>query len=233
MGQEYRKFKRFAIDIMKISGRMMFASTVDIIDISLGGISLHVDRSLKIGTEYMLRIDTSNHSISVKGTVVWSTLGGSRKTEEGDIVPLYSVGMRFNNLASEKINDLVNFIEAHKEEQDSVRQHSLSGLRVNMRFHLAANGNFILTCPEDFSVNKISMGGMLIETGEALELDQLLPMEISLPGGNEISFTGRIASCVPIETTEPKQFAVGISFLNMPAENTEKLTDFIHNAFLD
>jgi Tfp pilus assembly protein PilZ len=227
MGEENRKFKRFAVDVMKISGKMMFASTVDIIDISLGGISLHVDRALKMGSEYMLRIETKDRSISVKGAVVWSTLSGSRKTAEGDIVPLYSVGMRFDDLASEKINDLVEFIESHKEEQDSVKLHSLNNLRVNMRFHLAANGDFILTCPEDFSVKKISLGGMLIETEHALELEQQLPMEVSLQGDSEISFTGRIASCIPIGTVELKQFAIGIEFLHMPEETIEKLTGFI------
>ncbi|MBI5846848.1 MAG: PilZ domain-containing protein [Nitrospirae bacterium] len=227
MGQEHRKFKRFATDIMKINGKMMFASTVDIIDISLGGISLQIDRTLKMGSEYMLRIETKDRSISVKGAVIWSTLSGSRKTAEGDVVPLYSVGMRFDDLASEKINTLIKFIESYKAEKDSVELHSLSGLRVNMRFHVVANGKFILTCPEDFSVKKISLGGMLIESENALELDQQWPMEITLPGDSEISFAGRVASCIPIETAETKRFAIGVEFLNMPEENTEKLTGFI------
>ncbi len=34
---------------MKINGKLMFASTVDIIDISLGGIALQTNRALKIG----------------------------------------------------------------------------------------------------------------------------------------------------------------------------------------
>lgn len=227
MGKESRRYERFAIDVMNISGRMMFASTVTIIDISLGGISLHIDRALKLDNEYMLRIDANDRSISVKGVVVWSTLMGSRKTEEGDIVPLYSVGMRFDDLASEKINNLVEFIEAHKKEQDSVQLHSLSGMRLNMRFHLAADGEFMLTCPEDFLVKKISLGGMLIETEAALEIDQQLPMVLSLPGDREISFTGRIASCIPIETEDQKEFAIGIEFLDLRENDIENLNEFI------
>ncbi len=227
MGQEYRKFKRFATDIMKVNGKMMFASTVEIIDISTGGISLHIDRALKIGSEYMFRIDANNRSISVKGTVVWSTLRESRKNAEGDSVPVYSVGMRFRDLAAENIADLLKFIESNKEEQSSEKRYGLSGLRINMRFHVVTDGKFMLTCPEDFSVKKISLGGMLIETGQPLEIEERLPMVIFLPGESEIAFTGRIASCIPIESEGPKQFDIGIEFLEMSDESVEKLSHFI------
>ena len=227
MGQESRNFNRCATEFMKISGKLMFASPVDIIDISLGGIALETNRALKIGTGYMLRLETKDHSISVRGGVVWSTLRGSTQTAEGKIVPLYATGMRFNDLATEKINDLIEFIESHKLEQDSIKLHSMSGLRFNMRYHLTANCEFMLTCPEDFLVKKISLGGMLIETEHAFEVEQKLPMVIFLPGECEISFTGRIASCIPIETAEPKRVAMDIEFLNMQKENAEKLTGFI------
>lgn len=227
IGQECRKFKRFATEFMKINGKLMFASTVDIIDISLGGIALQTNKTLKIDTEYMLRVETKGRSISVKGLVVWSTPSGSRQTAEGEIAPLYSVGMRFNDLNTEKINDLIEFIESHKLELEAVKLHSMSGLRVNMRYHLATNGESLLTCPQDFLVKEISLRDVLIETDHAFELDQELPMLIFLPGESEISLTGRIASCIPIKTAEPKQVAIGIEFLNMKKENAEKLTGFI------
>jgi len=237
MGQECMNFKRFTTEFMKINCKLMFASTVDIIDVSLGGIALQTNRTLKIGTEYMLRVETKGRSISVKGGVVWSTLRGRRQPADGENAPFYAVGMSFNDLDTEKINDLIEFIESHKLEQDSLTLHSMSGLRSNMRYHLAANGEFMLTCPEDFLVNEISLKGMLIETEHAFELDQELPMVILFPEKCEISFTGRIASCIPIETAEPKQVAIGIEFLNMQKENAEKLTGFLrmlssHNSSL-
>lgn len=228
MGQEYRKFRRFATDMIRINGKMLLANSVDIIDISLGGISLKIDRNLNMGREYMLRIEAKDRFISVKGIVIWSILSGSRKTAAGEIAPLYSIGMRFNDLASEKIKALVSFIDSYKQEQVSVERHCLSELRVNMRFHVGADGKFILTCPKDFIVRQISLGGMLIESENALELNQQMPMEIVLPGSSEISFAGRIASCTPIETAETKRFAIGIEFLNMAERKTEKLTEFIN-----
>ena len=228
MLQETRKFRRFSTEVMKINGKMMFASTVEIIDISLGGIALHIDRALKMGSEYTLRIETKDHSISVKGAVVWSTLSGSRKTAEGDVVPLYSVGIKFSDLASERVNSLMQFIDSYKEEYDSVKLHGLSGLRVNMRFHIAPDGKCLLTCPEDFTVKKISLGGMQIETGNALDLDQQWPMEILLPGDGKIEFTGRVASLLPLDDNETELFAVGIEFLNMSDEDAGILAEFIN-----
>jgi hypothetical protein len=227
MTQQFREYKRFSVDFMKINGKMMFESTVDIIDISLGGISLQVDRALKIGVAYLLRIEAYNHAILLDGTVIWSTLGGSFKTVEGGVVPLYSVGMRFNNLTSEKNDELMNFIESHKIEQDSIKMHRLSGLRLSMRVHIASNNKFILTSQESFSVKQISLGGMRIEADHPLELDQVLPMVISLPEDIDLNFAGRVASCMPLETEDTKHFAIGIDFVNMPKEEAEKLKGFI------
>jgi len=227
MTQQFRAYKRFTVDFMKSNGKMMFESTVDIIDISLGGISLQVDRALKIGVDYLLRIDAYNHAISVDGTVIWSTLGGSLKTVEGGVVPLYSVGMRFNNLTSEKNNDLMNFIESHKVEQDSIKMHRLSGLRLNMRFHIASNNKFRLTSLESFTVKQISLGGMRIEADHPVELDQILPMVISLPEDIDLNFIGCVASCMPFENEDTKHFVIGIDFMNVPKEEAEKLKGFI------
>ncbi|TAN40194.1 MAG: PilZ domain-containing protein [Nitrospirae bacterium] len=227
MGQESRKHKRFSIDFLNIKGKMMFASKVDILDISLGGISLQIDKGVRIGSSYKLNIESKNRSIQIKGTVVWASLKGSRKTDVGDVAPVYAVGIKFDELDSAKINELVAFIESHKEEQDSVTLHSVSGNRFNMRFHLSEDGRSILTCPEDYRVKKISLGGMLIVTENVMKVEQQMPMEIFLPGDSNIKFTGRVASCLPIEETDPKQHEIGIEFLNMPEGNSQKLNEFI------
>ena len=141
---------------------------------------------------------------------------------------MYAVGMKFNNISKEKITELIKFIESHsKEKLDPGHVHRPSGMRFHMRFQVNASGETVLTCSESYAVKKISMGGMLIETGDILKVEEKLPMEISLPDHNVISFFGRIASCIPIKDRETKLYAVGIEFLNMPEDHSDKLDRFI------
>ena len=57
--RENRRYKRFSVDIFGINGKMMFANEVEIQDISIGGISIRVDRRLNMGSEYTLKVATT------------------------------------------------------------------------------------------------------------------------------------------------------------------------------
>jgi len=44
-----RRYKRFRLDFVEISGQLTFASEVSVLDLSMGGVSLRADRRLNIG----------------------------------------------------------------------------------------------------------------------------------------------------------------------------------------
>ena len=75
-----RRFNRFSIDSIKIKGTMVLARNVDIIDISISGVSLKLDRRLNIGIDCPLKIEGNGICISVKGTVYGSlfTIAGKQ-----------------------------------------------------------------------------------------------------------------------------------------------------------
>lgn len=225
---EKRRQPRITVDKLKITGKMIFANSVEIIDISVGGISFTADRRLNLGSEYTLQIEENKESISLKGTIVWSKLKGSRKTETEDFVPIYAVGMKFADMTSEKLNELVAFIEAHTQRDPcSVTAHGLSGTRFNMRFNINIEGETILVSPASYTVKKISMAGMLIESKFPLEIEERLPMEFELPGHSPVCFLGRVASCIAPDDANAG-YAVGIEFINMPEEHNQKLREFIN-----
>lgn len=224
---ENRRHNRFPVDTMEISGRINLTNPVDITDISVSGISLRTDKRLNLGGEYTLKIEEKNKKISVKGTVVWSTLSGSRKSANGDMVPLYLAGMRFTDVATDKINELITFIEEHKQKGSVVGEvHDLSGRRFNLRFRINLDGKTTLDCPESFTVKKISISGMLIESNTPFESEDKLSMEFSLPDNTSIRFLGRVASCSPA-TDKDDMYAVGIEFSDMPQEHSRQLREFI------
>ncbi len=114
--KERRREKRFRLDDVSLSGRMMFATTVQIIDVSAAGVSLSVDRRLNIGHEYVLKFEDKHKVLSVKGIVVWSSLKGSRKGKGQEVVPIYSAGMRFSHMTDEKTAALLDFIRCCVKE---------------------------------------------------------------------------------------------------------------------
>jgi len=227
MEKDKRRYKRFTIEPMKIKGRIMFSKIVDIIDISLGGIALKADRRLDIGSEYIMKFDEIGLRISVKATVVWASLHQSVKAANGDLVPIYAVGMKFHGAANEKISELIKFL-APPQHKDKITggARDADDLRFHIRFHVGDGGKAVLTSPENYSIRNVSMSGMLIETTNALKMEEKISLEISLPGNNSITSHGRVVSCTPLNE-DPEHYAIGIEFLDMPQDNSRLLGKFI------
>ncbi len=114
--KERRRHKRYRLDTTEINGRMVFATEVKILDISIGGVSLKADRRLNIGNEYVLKVENRDRFTSLKGVVVWSSLTGARDGAGGEVVPLYTAGMKFTGISAEKIKEVLAFIAYHSKE---------------------------------------------------------------------------------------------------------------------
>jgi c-di-GMP-binding flagellar brake protein YcgR len=226
--QDKRRYKRFSVDILGINGKMMFANDVEIHDISVGGISLRVDRRLNIGNEYTLKIgDSKNKTISLKGSVVWSKISGTKKGLKDEIIPIYSAGMKFVTMSAERIKELTTFLEG-QENFSREKLHSPSGLRCSMRFLVSPPlKKAVLDVRESYAVKKLSLGGMLIESESPLEINDRVPMEILLPGDTPIEFLGRTASCLKVPEGDHSRYDIGIEFVEMTEADKRKLHEFV------
>ncbi len=228
-GREKRRYERFTVDVLEINGRMILANAVEIIDMSLGGISIRADRRLNIGNEYTLKIEGRSRTFSLSGAVVWSRLSEMRKGPDGEMIPIYTAGMKFSEVSSEKAAELARFIEEHR--QDLLQEndvHELSGLRLNIRFNITDPGRVVLNCPESYRVKKLSLGGMLIESDCEMGVEGVFPMEVSLPEDTLITFLGRVASCITAEVEQTGKYDVGIEFTEMSQKDAKILAKFIN-----
>jgi len=114
--QDRRRHKRFAMDIMDMKGKMMFARAVKILNISSGGILFKADRRLNIGRNYVLKLENKGEVLTIHGTVICSKLTESQKDPEGDIIPIYTAGMKFTKVSNEnKINEIINLIKDRRK----------------------------------------------------------------------------------------------------------------------
>ena len=221
--QNRRRFKRFTLKVLEIRGRMVAATEVKVVDISIGGIRLKANRRLNMGSEYALKLEAADRALSLRGVVVWSSLSENMEGSRGEVVPIYTAGLKFTNISADKITQLLDFIEAHKKEEVYV----VGGTRLNVRFHINDPEKAVLNYPASYKVKKISLGGMLIECVQALEVDSRIPMELSLQDDKPLKFVGRIVSCQVTEDGDPKQYDIGIEFLGLTNKDNEMLATFV------
>ena len=217
-GPNKRRYPRFVVE--GVQGKMVFASQVEILNLSLGGVAIKADRRLNIGGEYTLKLELAGEAIDIKGLVVWSVMSGLRKSGE-DGVPEYSAGLRFKDIFTERLLRLMAFIDHHKVFEE----HRVGG----MRFRIDAPGKALLDSPENYRVKLISRSGMLIETQHVLELDHVYPMEISPPDAEVIRFDGRVASIMRVENEGPGQYELGIEFVALATGDDVRLQAFIES----
>lgn len=228
MEHEKRRHKRLTLKSTKINGKIMFSKVVDIIDISLGGISLKTDRRLNIGNEYVLKIDEKGVGFSLKAIVIWASLHECIKSPAGDLTPIYAVGMKFSDVSDTAISELIQFIDSNKlMEQSAGEGRGAKEIRLHMRFQVSPGGKAALTCSDIYTIKTISMGGMLIETGNALDVEKRLPLEISLPEDNTINCFVRVVTCTPIPDRDAGQYKIGLEFVDMTEDNSRVLDTFI------
>jgi len=225
---ERRRYKRFRVEVVDITGKMMFADEVNILDISIGGVSLKADRRLNIGHEYAIKMENAGRILAVKGLVVWSVLSGNKEGARGDSIPLYTAGMKFMDVSKKKTEEIAHFIK--KYEQGAIMpvgSYGTSGKRQSVRIRIDAHEKATVNFPENYKVKILSLGGMLVESERPMEIESRLSMEIFFPENTSITFWGRVASCRLLQDEKVNLFHIGIEFIDMPEEHREKLQEFV------
>jgi len=228
--QNTRRYERYKANLIGINGRIILAKFVKILDISIGGVSLQTEKRLNIGNEYTLKIDSKKKLFTVKGIVVWSVLNNSIKDSKGNIVPIYTAGIKFTNVSGEKINEITDFMQTYKRERDTnqkVNLFSSSGRRLYVRIHVTTPEKAVLNYQESYKVKTLSLGGMLIESSHSLEAESTVPMELIFPEDKSIIFQGRVASCLQKKGEDLVHYDIGIDFVNMTEKDREILHEII------
>ena len=222
-----RRYNRFKLKNYEVNGKMILATEMKVINISIIGISLKADRPLHIGSDYTLKLEGIK-TISLRGTVVWCSLIESRKGSQGEMIPIYSAGLKFKKMSIERVTELLSFIDSHKIEV----AHLIGGARPNIRFHIKDSENVILIYPDNYKVKTISLGGMRIECLRDFETESRITMEMFIHKDKPLKFVGRVASSQVIDKEGQKHYDIGIEFLDLTEKNRETLSSFIDHSTL-
>lgn len=221
--QNRRKHKRYSLDLLAVNGKMSLTSKVEVIDISLGGVALKADRRLNIGKEYVIKLQEKSRTLEVKGIVVRSELSGMEDRGHGERASIYTAGLVFKDGFGDKIAAFLRPLEhTVKKEQPAVDER-----RLTVRFHITTPGEEVLSYPLQFKVRSISLGGMLIQTQQSVEINRTVPMDLALNADNPISFIGRAVSCMMTENAGQTFYNIGMEFTDLKDKDTTQLKTFI------
>ena len=108
---QIRLHKRYTVDIREMTGKIILAKYVKILNISMGGIAFQTDRRLTIGGRYTLTIEGKGRDLMVQGIVAWSSLSECVKDSQDNVIPIYTAGMEFMDVANDKFNEMISIIE--------------------------------------------------------------------------------------------------------------------------
>jgi hypothetical protein len=214
-----RRYQRYKVDLMSISGKMARTAEVKLLGISTDEVTLKADMRLNLGSHYTLKLHGNSRSIVMNGTVLGSLLTETKKGSSGDVIPLYKATMKLGRVSPEALQQLTALIES-SITASSDGTHSITA-------DAEGNERALLHFPEGYKVKQISVGGMLIETESAAARESRFPMEIFLTKKQTIMFYGRVASCLRIPGKTPERYNIGIEFQDMKQQDRENLAEFI------
>jgi hypothetical protein len=213
---ERRKHRRYVVEGMGIYAKTMFDTSVEVLELSIGGAMLRGAQRFLIGCEYVFTIEHGDIVIPVRGTIVWK-----ETTMEGGVTPVCTAGIKFLEVLSDKTEKLEELISDKVKE---LKDRRLSGVRVKIQ----PPGKALLSYMENCVIQDISLGGLRMETEKEPPSDMMFTLELILAKNeSSICCNGRIAFVQEATEKLPKRYSVGVEFRDLLESDKSRIERFI------
>ena len=219
-----RRHRRFAVEGMDLHAHLLFTDEVELHNLSVNGTCIYTKRDLHVGSKYLIKLLYKKKPLYIGCTVIWKR---AFVTAEG-IQQGHEAGLQFLNISSDELIRLKDFMRTAgspngKRAGDQFKSSPL-------RYTIVSQKKAVLKCPAMLDVLKISLGGLLMGSNCALDLESKYPMKILLSGeAQPLKCTGRIASVIPRPESNSPYFDIGVEFLSMEEGDRTRLDGFIHS----
>ena len=219
-----RRFRRYVVEGMEIQAKMVCAEIVELFNVSTGGACIITTKTVKPGDNIVLRITDENINRPLKCTIIWEQEADDDKKDRLGI--FHKAGVQFSGVTPDTLIQLKDYMRGSgvpddKKLEDTYKPSAL-------RFKVYKNEKAVMSYPMNYPVKKLSIGGMLVESDRAFQVEQRYPMAIYLPQDEHpIKFQGRIASKIPTKNNKRYNYDVGIEFLNLAAHDKSRLNKFL------
>lgn len=228
MKPQRRRHPRFTLGTVKLNGQMAYSSEVTIRDISVGGVSLTADQRLNIDGNYSLKLEIDKQVVSVACQVVWAKLSGTKRSKAGEVVPIYTAGLRLVDLQSDsaaRFRHLVRALDVGKTAPS--RQEA--DRREHRRFAATPPGIALLDFPADYNVRTLSLSGMLVGCATPVESERSVSMVLHFHDRGNVEFVGRIVRCRASAPGDKDAFHIAIEFVDPSDTVRNALAEFLHS----
>jgi len=214
-----RRYPRFPTD--QVEGSFSYSVRASVDNLSLGGFAVRTSAQLQVGRKYNFRLGDGPDVVHLEGEVKWCRLAGTEKLESGDVVPVYSAGIAFQDILTTTAEQLFLFME--KNVILDLKQRIFGRLKVDTA------GEIDLETESRFLVKQLSASGMLIITELPPKPESIVELELQL---NDHSFEcmGRVVYAAEVDLEEGElRYRVGIEFVQPSKEQLQILENFIRN----
>lgn len=212
-----RQHDRFSTE--NVLGSFSFTVEASVLNLSLGGLAVRTHTQLSIGRKYRFQLGATADAVQMTGSVRWCRMSGTVKQETGDIVPVYDAGISFDDVLTEKAEELLHFME--KNITVDLKR------RIAGRFKIESSDPLVLESDSEFLVQQISISGMMIEAEVALKPETGVELEMRLGRRSFIS-PGRVIYLAEIALQdEALRYRMGVEFVRTSKEKKRVLEDFI------
>lgn len=214
-----RKFPRY--EVQNVEGTFLYNLQADVLNLSVGGMAVEARKRLEVGRPYIFTVRKQNDTIRLPGRVAWCVLCRTERISDIEVVPIYHAGIHFEEVLTERASQLVRLIE--ESALLDVKR------RVFGRFKPGSGTSVTIDSEVEFAVQKLSLGGMLIETSLRPEINDVYPMEVSLKE-RRINVQGRIAYVGPPGRPAMEDLPavhLGVEFMEVEPSSRSALEKFI------
>lgn len=198
-----------------VVGSLCFSAHGRVVDISAHGLGLECHDALPPTRGYRFTLRDTGRELKLKGRTVWNRLTETRRTDSGDVVPVYRAGVRFEDSSPTQEVKLREFIS-----QSGARP---VGNRRVPRYRPTRESPVVVSCESGFVVRAISESGALLETDSVVPRASSLSLSLQLPSG-AIEVEGRLVSTSreTDETGEPCT-RLAVEFQDLTPEGHRKI----------
>lgn len=220
-----RRYKRYVVEGMEIHAKMVFEEVVELFNVSIGGACIITTKTLKPGDNIILRFKDENINRPLKCMIIWENEAEDEAKES--LAIFHKAGVQFKEITPDTLIKLKDYMREFgiPDEKEIGDEYKSSALR----FKIYKNEKAVMNYPVSYPVKKISLGGMLVKTDRAFEIEQRYPMAIYFPkDNNPIKFQGRIASKIPIKDDQMHNYDIGIEILNLAENDKSMLNRFLY-----
>ncbi len=212
---EKRRHPRF--DIQDLDGSLLLAMDVRVQNLSVSGMAVETSARLTVGRSYRFKLRHRERVLVIMGTVAWSFLHRTHRNCAGEVEPVYRAGVRFDGMLTDNAHALLEILE----EKAVLRLDK----RIFGRFPVPQVDDVEVDSESRFSVRRISLSGMLIESPTPPKIGQTLRAELDL-GAGPVPLSFRVVNLENGECDDAPA-RVGVEFVDLEPNQIRAIESFV------